>query len=60
MTGGFAMIAFPAKYGDSGIMTFIVDQTGVVFEKNLGTRTEAIAGLITAYDPDQSWKPTRP
>lgn len=54
------MIAFPAKYGDSGIMTFIVDQTGVVFEKNLGTRTEAIAGLITAYDPDQSWKPTRP
>jgi hypothetical protein len=60
MTGGFAMIAFPAKYGDSGVMTFIVDQTGVVFEKNLGPGTEAIARRIAAYDPDQSWKPTRP
>lgn len=60
MTGGFAMLAFPAKYGDSGIMTFIVDQTGVVFEKNLGPGTEAIARQITAYDPDQSWNATRP
>jgi hypothetical protein len=57
MTGGFAMIAFPAKYGNSGIMTFIVDQTGIVFEKNLGPGTEAAARKITAYDPDQSWKP---
>ena len=60
MTGGFAMIAFPAKYGDSGIMTFIVDQTGVVFEKNFGPGTEAIARRITAYDPDQSWIPSHP
>jgi hypothetical protein len=60
MTGGFAMIAFPAQYGDSGIMTFIVGQTGVVFEKNLGRGTEAIARRIIAYDPDQSWQPTRP
>jgi hypothetical protein len=60
MTGGFAMIAFPATYGDSGIMTFIVDQTGVVFEKNLGPSTKAIAGRITAFDPDQTWNPTRP
>jgi hypothetical protein len=60
MTGGFAMLAFPAKYGDSGIMTFIVDQTGVAFEKNLGPATEAIARRITTYDPDQSWQPTRP
>jgi len=59
MTGGFAMVAFPAKYGDSGVMTFIVDQTGVVFEKNLGPGTEAAARRITAYDADQSWKPTR-
>jgi Protein of unknown function (DUF2950) len=47
-------------YGDSGIMTFIVDQTGVVFEKNLGPGTEVIARRIAAYDPDQSWNPTRP
>jgi hypothetical protein len=60
MTGGFAMLAFPAQYGDSGIMTFIVDETGIVFEKNLGPGTEAIAGRIAAYDPDQSWEPTRP
>jgi hypothetical protein len=60
MTGGFAMIAFPAKYGDSGIMTFVVGQTGVVFEKNLGPGTAAIARRITEYDPDQSWKPTGP
>ena len=58
MTGGFAMIAFPAKYGDSEIMTFIVDQNGIVFEKNLGPGTEATARRITAYDPDQSWKPS--
>jgi hypothetical protein len=60
MTGGFAMIAFPAKYGDSGIMTFLVDQSGIVFEKKLGPGTDAIARRITAYDPDQSWRPARP
>jgi len=60
MTGGFAMIAFPAKYDDSGVMTFMVDQTGVVFEKNLGPGTEAIARRIVTYDPDQSWTPIRP
>ncbi len=60
MTGGFAMIAFPAKYGDSGIMTFIVDQTGIVFEKNLGPGTDAAARAIAAYDPDESWQPTHP
>jgi hypothetical protein len=58
MIGGFAMLAFPAKYGDSGVMTFIVDQTGIVFEKNLGPGTAAAAQRITAYDPDQSWQPT--
>jgi hypothetical protein len=60
MTGGFAMIAFPAKYGDSGIMTFIVDQTGIVFEQNLGPGTDAAARQISTYDPDDSWQPTRP
>jgi len=60
MTGGFAMLAFPAKYGDSGIMTFIVDQTGIVFQQNLGPATDTVARRITAYDPDESWEPTHP
>ncbi len=58
MTGGFAMIAFPAKWGDSGVMSFIVDQNGIVFDKNLGPDTQSAARAISAYDPDQSWKPT--
>ena len=58
LTGGFAMIAFPAKWGDSGVMTFIVDQNGIVFEKNLGPGTQPAARAISSYDPDQSWKPT--
>jgi hypothetical protein len=56
MTRGFALIAYPAKYGDSGIMTFIVNQHGIVHEKNLGPDTTTIASDITAYDPDGSWK----
>lgn len=56
MTGGFALIAYPAKYGDSGIMSFIVNQDGIVFEKNLGPDTAAIAAAITTFNPDRSWK----
>jgi hypothetical protein len=56
MIGGFALIAFPATYGDSGIMTFIVNQDGKVFERNLGPETEAAARKIAAFDPDPSWK----
>ncbi len=56
LTGGFALIAFPAKYGDSGVMTFIVDQAGIVYEKDLGPKTAAVASAITAYDPDLTWK----
>ena len=55
MTGGFALIAFPAAYGNSGIMTFIVSQDGIVFEKNLGPQTKALAQRIRAFDPDTSW-----
>lgn len=55
MTRGFALIAYPAKYGDSGIMTFIVNQHGIVYEKNFGKDTTSIAEGITAYDPDSSW-----
>ena len=55
MTGGFALLAYPAKYGDSGIMTFMVNQAGIVFQKNLGLRTARIASKIVRYDPDESW-----
>jgi len=57
MIGGFALVAFPAKYGDSGVMTFIVNQDGVVYEKALGPRSEAVARAMTTFDPDPSWKP---
>jgi hypothetical protein len=55
MTGGFALVAFPAKYGNSGVMTFIVNQDGVLFEKNLGPHTSKIAPQITEFNPDQAW-----
>ncbi|HLY58783.1 MAG TPA: DUF2950 domain-containing protein [Stellaceae bacterium] len=55
MIGGFALIAFPANWGDSGIMSFIVGQDGRVLEKNLGSETGSIARAMTEYDPDQSW-----
>ncbi len=56
MTGGFALVAYPVKYGASGIMTFIVNNEGAVYEKNLGPKTEASAEAMKFYNPDQSWK----
>jgi Protein of unknown function (DUF2950) len=56
MSGGFGLLAYPAAYGDSGVMTFIVNQDGIVFERNLGPDTPTLARLITAYDPDASWR----
>lgn len=55
MRGGFALIAVPAEYGNSGIMTFLVNQDGVIFQKNLGADTEKVAASISAFDPDQTW-----
>ena len=60
MIGGFAAIAYPAKYGSSGIMTFIVNQDGVAYEKNLGPGGDAIAKAMTRFDPDSSWKALPP
>jgi hypothetical protein len=57
LSGGFALLAYPANYGVSGIMTFIVDQNGVVLQKDLGDGTADLAKAITAYDPDDSWVP---
>jgi len=56
MIGGFAMIAFPAEYADSGIMTFLVNQEGVVYEKNFGPKTASLARAITTFNPDATWK----
>ncbi len=56
MSGGFALLAYPAKYGDSGVMTFMVNDQGIVFEKNLGPRTAALAPAIDQYDPDETWR----
>lgn len=58
MTGGFAMLAFPARYGNSGIMTFIVNQDGIVYQKDLGPNTASIARNMTQFDPDATWKPS--
>ena len=56
MIGGFALVAHPAEYGSSGIMTFIVNHDGVVYEKDLGAETAKTANAITKFDPDKTWK----
>lgn len=53
---GFGLLAYPARYGSSGIMTFIVNQQGVVYEKDLGRKTAAIAAAMRIYDPDKTWR----
>ncbi len=56
MIGGFALVAYPASYGASGIMTFLVSQDGVIYEKDLGKDTRKIAEAMTIFDPDRTWK----
>ena len=58
LTRGFAAIAWPAKHGNSGVMTFIVNQRDIVFQKDLGADTEQAVAAIQAFDPDTSWEPT--
>jgi Protein of unknown function (DUF2950) len=55
MIGGFALVAYPAEYGNSGVMTFIVNHAGTVYQKNLGPNTDELAKHITSFDPDKSW-----
>jgi hypothetical protein len=57
MTKGFALIAWPSNYRSTGIMTFIVDKAGIVYQKDLGPRTQEIAGAYSAYNPDETWTP---
>ena len=55
MIGGFAIVAYPADYGNSGVMSFIVSHDGVVFSKDLGPDTAAIARSMKEYNPDSTW-----
>jgi Protein of unknown function (DUF2950) len=56
MIGGFALVAYPAEYGNSGVMTFVVNHQGTVYQKDLGEPTEPIAKRMKSFDPDQTWK----
>ena len=55
MINGFAFVAYPAEYGNSGVMTFMINQDGVLLQKNLGNTTTATASAMTEFDPDKSW-----
>src|SRR6267154_5143574 len=55
MSAGFAFVAYPVEYRSSGVMTFIVDKSGTIYEKNLGPNTTKLAQAATAYDPDSTW-----
>jgi hypothetical protein len=60
MIGGFAAAAWPVRYGDTGVMTFIVSHDGVLYEKDLGPDTAARAAAMTRFDPDSSWQKAEP
>jgi hypothetical protein len=59
MTGGFAFVAYPAEYRNSGVMTFLINQDGVLLQKDLGTATTQTAAAMTEFDPDPSWTPAQ-
>ncbi|WP_316397287.1 DUF2950 domain-containing protein [Bradyrhizobium sp. USDA 4503] len=60
MIGGFALVAYPAEYGNSGVMTFLVNHAGTVYQKDLGSRTDFLAKRMIVFDPDQTWKKVDP
>ena len=60
MIGGFALVAYPARWGVSGVMTFVCNHDGVVYEKSLGRETAAIAAKMTVYNPDATWRKVVP
>jgi Protein of unknown function (DUF2950) len=55
MTDGFAVVPYPASYGESGIMTFMVNQDGLIFEKDLGQATGQVAAAMSGFNPDQAF-----
>ena len=56
MTEGFAFVAYPAEYRSSGVMTFIVNEDGVVYQKDLGKKTDVLAKAMKEYNPNSSWQ----
>jgi hypothetical protein len=56
MIGGFGLVAYPAEYGNSGIMTFIINNDGDIYEKDLGEGTARNASRITSFNPDHTWR----
>ncbi|MCC8944046.1 DUF2950 domain-containing protein [Bradyrhizobium sp. Arg62] len=60
MIGGFALVAYPPEYGNSGVMTFLVNHAGTVYQKDLGSRTDFLAKRMIVFDPDQTWKKVDP
>ena len=56
LVSGFAFVAYPAEYRSSGVVTFIVNESGVVNEKDLGPSTTKVANTMTEYDPDSTWR----
>ncbi|SAK48820.1 hypothetical protein AWB79_01339 [Caballeronia hypogeia] len=60
LTGGFGLVAWPAKYGETGVMSFMTDQNGQIYEKNLGPQSASVASAIKSFNPDSSWKPVSP
>jgi hypothetical protein len=60
MIGGFAAVAWPVRYGETGVMTFIVSHDGVLYEKDLGPDTAARASAMTRFDPDSTWQKAAP
>ena len=59
MSGGFALVAWPAQYDVTGVMTFVVNQDGVVHKTDLGPETDAAARKLSVYNPDKSWRALR-
>ena len=56
LLGGFALVAYPATYDNSGVMTFIVNQDGAIFQKDLGPNTAKLAQAMKRFDPDDTWE----
>jgi hypothetical protein len=56
MIGGFAILAYPAAYRNSGIMTFIIDKDGTVYQKDLGEKTTDVAVAMAEYNPGEGWE----
>jgi hypothetical protein len=59
LSGGFALVAYPERWGRSGVMTFIVNQDGSIFQRDLGEKTSSLAATMTEYDPGGDWSPVK-